>query len=333
METRHSKTPNSENQKQKTIHDVYPGAKIGRWSVTDSFIKKENGGKKWLCNCDCGTNRYVLERNLKSGGSYSCGCAPKEKSKKTITHDIKGKVFGALTALHIAKKQPRNGGVWWTCLCACTNTCDVPATLLVKGQKTHCGCKTQKNYHTVDITGKRIHRLTALYPTQNRDKNGTIIWHCRCDCGKEVDYSYHTLMYTEIQSCGCLKKEFDQKISGYLTHVAGTSIDMLKSQKLPKNNTSGTKGVYLIGGKWTAKIVFQKKQYYLGNFKEYDNAVKARKYAEKIIQEGTVSHYERWKKKADADPQWAKKNPIKIRVEKSLEDTISIVFLPEFTEE
>ena len=43
----------------------------------------------------------------------------------------------------------------------------------------------------------------------------------------------------------------------FLTHVAGTSVDMLKSKKIPTDNTTGYKGVYLIRGKYVAKIVFQ----------------------------------------------------------------------------
>ena len=41
--------------------------------------------------------------------------------------------------------------------------------------------------------------------------------------------------------------------------VDGTSIDAIRSKKVPKDNTTGYKGVYLIRGKYVAKIVFQKK--------------------------------------------------------------------------
>lgn len=45
------------------------GTKFSRWTVI--------GGKvhmKYLCRCECGTERYVDHRNLKSGISKSCGC-------------------------------------------------------------------------------------------------------------------------------------------------------------------------------------------------------------------------------------------------------------------
>ena len=48
--------------------------------------------------------------------------------------------------------------------------------------------------------------------------------------------------------------------------MAGTSVAILKSKKVPTDNISGYKGVYFIRGKYVAKIVFQKKAYYLGAY-------------------------------------------------------------------
>ena len=205
----------------------------------------------------------------------------------------------------------------------------VPATLLMQGRKTHCGCRTQKDYHFVDISGQRFERLVALYPLQERTKRGGMIWHCRCDCGKEIDIDYNNLVYTSMKSCGCQKKEHDEKLKDYLVHVAGTSLDAIKSKKVPTNNTTGVKGVYFIRGKWVAKIVFQQKAYYLGTYTEFEDAVRARREAEEIINSGTIAHYTRWKEKADADPAWGKEHPIEISVEKTLQDGIKITLLPE----
>ena len=55
---------------------------------------------------------------------------------------------------------------------------------------------------------------------------------------------------------------------------------MLKSDKLPKNNTTGVRGVYRIWGKYVAKIVFQKKQYHLGSYDSLEEAALARREAE-----------------------------------------------------
>jgi len=188
---------------------------------------------------------------------------------------------------------------------------------------------TTKNYYTIDIAGQTFGRLTALYPTEKRAKHGTVIWHCRCSCGTEVDVSYNDLVYTNLKSCGCQKKEHDAALHGYLTHVGGTSIDMVRSQKTPADNTSGYKGVYFIRGKFVAKIVFQKKQYHLGIYDTAEEAAAARREAEKLLFEGTADYYDRWKTRAETDPAWASANPIRIHAAKTPEGQLEITFEPE----
>lgn len=299
---------------------------IGRWTVLDQSITKSNGEVARLCRCSCGTERYVLERSLRYGGSASCGCLANERARSAVSHKLDGKVFGDLTVLHIASTQKKYGGVFWTCRCTCGKEVDVPATLLVQGRRTHCGCKPA--FYSIDIRGQKFRSITALYPTEQRTSKGGVIWHCRCDCGKEFDASYNNLVYSNIQSCGCQKKLHDVALKTFLTHVSGTSVDMIRSKKTPTNNTSGVRGVYFIKGKWSAKIVFQKKQYHLGNFDSIDDAASARREAEILLFDGAAAHYDRWKKRADEDPAWAASNPIPIQVEKKEDNTISIRFLP-----
>ncbi|XCY69963.1 hypothetical protein ABG808_07645 [Streptococcus iniae] len=35
-----------------------------------------------------------------------------------------------------------------------------------------------------DLTGRRFERLTVLGDVGKRAKNGKVLWHCMCDCGK-----------------------------------------------------------------------------------------------------------------------------------------------------
>lgn len=172
--------------------------------------------------------------------------------------------------------------------------------------------KRRKGYAFADVTGQRFHRLTALYPLDARDKNGSVMWHCRCDCGRELDVSYNNLRYSNQRSCGCRRREHSQELGGLLARVGGTSVDSLKSKKVPKNNTTGVRGVYLIRGRYVAKIVFQKKQYLLGSFDSLEAASRARQEADRLIEKQVVAYYEQWKKRADADSEWAKANPIRI---------------------
>jgi hypothetical protein len=100
---------------------------VGRWTVSDQSITKANGERAWLCRCSCGTERYVLERSLRYGGSVSCGCLANERAKAAVSHKLDGMVFGDLTVLHIASTQKNSGGVRWTCRCTCEKEIDVPA--------------------------------------------------------------------------------------------------------------------------------------------------------------------------------------------------------------
>lgn len=307
---------------------------FGRWTVIGDCITFKNKAnrteRKWLCRCECGTVRYVLERSLIYGGSQSCGCIGAENSIKAVSYDLKGKTFGDLEVLCKAKKQHRDtrNGVWWTCKCSCGNICDVLASLLVTHKTTHCGCKTEpKNYYYKDIKGQTFNRLKALYPTNKRTEKGAVIWHCRCECGNEIDVSYNELVYTDLQSCGCKKAEHNEMMPSFLTHIDGTSLDILKSKKIWANNTTGARGVYLIKGKFVAKLVFQKKAYHLGTYKTFDEAVEARQKADKVLREKIVDYYAIWNEKALSDPEWAKQNPINIKAKKNGNE-IDIVVYP-----
>lgn len=293
---------------------IFPGMVVGYWTVQQEHIITPQGEKKWLCHCKCGTIRYVLERSLKYGDSESCGCHAREKSREINAYDLMHREFGDLKVVGRSKKRTKMGN-YWTCLCKCGYTCEATASELISGKKTHCGCQSVKNYVYTDITGQQFDRLTALYPTKKRGNGGSVIWHCRCACKKEIDVSYNDLVYSNLRSCGCQKKEHDQKLRTFLVHVDGTSVDMLKSKKIPTDNTTGYRGVYLVRGKYMAKIVFQKKQYFLGTYDRIEDAAAARKEAEEVLFDGVAEHYRLWKEKADADPVWGAENPISISVE------------------
>lgn len=180
---------------------------------------------------------------------------------------------------------------------------------------------------SVDISERTYRELTALYPLPRRTHGGSVVWHCRCSCGRELDVSYNELVYSSRVSCGCWKRKRERNLSHLLTHLDGTSIDMIRSQKVPTNSTTGVRGVYRINGKYEAKIVFQKRQYHLGKYDKIEDAAKARQDAEKLLFDGSIEHYERWKEKADADPIWAAENPIKILVSKKSGE-LDVTFLP-----
>lgn len=60
-----------------------------------------------------------------------------------------------------------------------------------------------RGYTALDITGRRFGRLAALHPTEKRDKKGSVIWHCHCDCGRDVDVPYNSMVYANQAAMRC----------------------------------------------------------------------------------------------------------------------------------
>lgn len=135
-----------------------------------------------------------------------------------MSKNLTGQKFGRLTALNPTKKRKR-GVVIWDCVCDCGNKVEVTTTDLTCGRKKSCGCLEKENQKSFgerskqlnfkDRTGLRYGRLIALYPT-NKRAGTNVVWHCRCDCGNEVDVDGSQLG-KNIFSCGCLRQDMAKK--------------------------------------------------------------------------------------------------------------------------
>ncbi len=62
-------------------NEIVHGSRFGRWIVDGCRVKKGKG-YYYLCRCDCGTKSLVLQNNLPSGKSKSCGCLNREASRE-----------------------------------------------------------------------------------------------------------------------------------------------------------------------------------------------------------------------------------------------------------
>lgn len=58
----------------------------------------------------------------------------------------------------------------------------------------------------IDLTGQKFGRLTVVSLAQVR-KSNRVTWHCKCECGNEVDVIGSHLKTGHTKSCGCLQKE------------------------------------------------------------------------------------------------------------------------------
>ena len=275
------------------------GKKFGRLTVLEVF-RTEKGAKQCRCRCDCGKETTVYYSNLVSGRTRSCGCLMKENQHQY--RDLSGMQFGALLALAPTEKRGPDGAIIWKCRCRCGRICEVNERYLVRGYRRDCGCgcseksEEKRKGHPVDLTGKTFGELTALYPTDQRDKKGSVIWHCRCSCGREKDFSEDVLLHGNTVSCGHVREENGKKLHKNLHFVENSCVEFLKRKKRSDNKTGHT-GVYRTPyGTYRASITLNKVRHNLGTYPTLAEAIAAREQGFEKYHKPFLDKYEKSEK-------------------------------------
>jgi len=125
--------------------------------------------------------------------------------------DLKGNVFGRLTAIERVGKDKSNRALW-RCVCECGNEKIVTSGNLRNGNVRSCGCLAKESAAAVgraciiDLTGQRFGRLVVLKQTEQK-RYGETSWVCLCDCGKQTITTTGSLRSGACRSCGCLHRE------------------------------------------------------------------------------------------------------------------------------
>jgi len=71
--------------------------------------------------------------------------------------------------------------------------------------------QTKSNSNKIPMLGKKFGRLTVL-EEMGREKDGTILWKCICECGTVKIINGSSLRKGATRSCGCYNKELISKI-------------------------------------------------------------------------------------------------------------------------
>ena len=126
---------------------VQPGQRFGRLTtITKTMVyddeAHQRGRSCWLCQCDCGNQKMILQQSLLSGNTQSCGCLQKEIASQH--EDLTGQHFGKLTVIKEAKEKLPDGKLAWVCQCECGNITVVRATALRANAILSCGCVKSK---------------------------------------------------------------------------------------------------------------------------------------------------------------------------------------------
>lgn len=134
----------------------------------------------------------------------------------------------------------------------------------------------------LNLIGQKFGSLTVIAPADNID--GRTAWRCRCDCGRECVVKTVRLRSGHADSCGCGRTQNRMGLR-CLTYIDGTCVEMLAAKTVRRNNTSGVPGVDWRAAKqlWRATICFKGKRHYLGSYRRFEDAVKARKQAEENL--------------------------------------------------
>lgn len=202
----------------------FPGDRLGKRKILFIEEKGHDNNNKRLgrFQCpDCDSTEWITRvSDVANNKSKRClNCKPQAQSglNNSIFQDLTGKRYGNLLVLGLAEadKQKKHKNIW-KCECQCTdkNIVYVSTNQLNFKNITSCGCGRRK-----DLTGKRFGKLIALYPTERRTNNQSVIWHCKCDCGNDCEYSVDRLERGEAVSCGCLVSKGEEKLKKILQNL------------------------------------------------------------------------------------------------------------------
>ena len=205
--------------------------------------------------------------------------------------DLTGQRYGKLTVLRPAENI--DGRTAWVCLCDCGRETVVRTGNLRTGTTKACGCLRTKGEDELsfmgatseekrslkkrlDLTGQRFGKLTVLRPAENIGRLTS--WVCRCDCGRETVVKTDHLRSGFIRACG---------------RESGACMAMLQRETARKNNTSGVSGVEWLSReqRWKATICVKRRRYYLGEYDNFEDAVRARKQAEETLHDSILREF------------------------------------------
>ncbi len=214
--------------------------------------------------------------------------------------DITGQRFGSLVAEYKLEPRP-DGRTRWLCRCDCGNTCVVTSDYLRSGRQKSCGCGRMR-----DLTGQRFGSLVALERSERyvtrKDGRKKYLWKCVCDCGETV-YRLPEKLDAE-GNCLCKKCQDKKAVAAMLENagfVDGTQVSRIRDMKPTAACKSGVRGVFFNSRsrKWRAMLRFRRKNIYLGEYADFNQAVEARKEAEEKYFQSFLEEYDR-ENRADA---------------------------------
>lgn len=205
-----------------------------------------------------------------------------------------GRVFNGVVLIKETRKN-KSGARMWLSRCSCGKEFEVEGDAILRGNTKSCGClhrkRTSEVHKTHGQSGSRIYKVWGSIKSRcSNPKNeeyhnygGRGIRVCD-DWNSNFESFYEWSLdngYTE-----CLTIDRIDNDKGYSPDNCRwtTTLEQGRNKRLSKKNRSGCSGVshYTKGGnyEWTVLINVRRKAYYLGSYKNLEDAIEARRQGE-----------------------------------------------------
>ena len=256
-----------------------------------------------------GVNRYL-----------DCIGRPDLRFGRGRAKDIAGMQFGYLTALEPTGQKDRRDLVW-RCVCRCGREVEYPATRLLTGHSMSCGCLRSEHLRQVNKycagtslrqamdeqvrSTRAVSGYTGVTPKGGKwkayikYKGQCISLGCYTRLEDAVKARARGKELVRLDALGLLDiyEELHKNDPARPDRAAVRNRQELPAEPKAKpeapalrsNNTSGCPGVFRKRSKWAAKITYRKTTCQLGVFENRDDAVAARKEAERALKENPES--------------------------------------------
>lgn len=279
--------------------------------------------KYWMCQCKCGTIKPVSGRMLRTNKSKCCGCKRDGINRIDLTNKIIGdvKVIKEVYKKEFIYKNAQYKRYYWLCKCKCGNEFIAETSQLNMRKKTDCGCmkgerlsKAKRKCNTYKFNEDYISVFDENYNEfyidfDDLDKIKNRYWY-KTNEGYIISRINHTKSFTILHRFLLEIEELTEFEVDHINHIKYdnrkenlricTSSQNKMNIGLRRNNTSGVTGVNWQKNMcmWRVRIKKNRVEIALGFYKYFDDAVQARKRAEKIYF-GEYSYDESMKKAHD----------------------------------
>ena len=244
--------------------------------------------------------------------------------------DIAGMTFGYLKAILPTDKRDR-GDIVWICECKCGKIVELPATRLLTGNTLSCGCIHKEQFYRINryIDNTSLRQALDDSVESTRSMSGYVgVTRKRDKWQAYITYKgrhYSLGAYSDVQDAVKARMRAKELViadaEGLIDfyeelHKADTAIphkstltprafatypvrknEQLSSAAKRQDNRSGCTGVSKKRNLWEAKIAYNGVRYVLGTFEELNEAVAARKRAEKDLNNNPALFEEEYQRK------------------------------------